>query len=93
MSTYRLRYIHLCHVWSTDLDSHFLSVDRGESMYIHVQGMLCAYMYYLTIYNKCGDNVLLLVPGLVCAYTCTAVGGWGSGCRGHVLPPKFNFGI
>ena len=34
----------LCHVWSTDLDSQFPSVDRGENMYI--QGMLCAYMFF-----------------------------------------------
>ena len=34
----------LCHVWSTDLDSHFLSVDREVNvyMYMYIQGMLRA---------------------------------------------------
>ena len=51
----------LRHVWSTDLDSHFLSGVRGESICIYRE--CCVHACFIVDVNKCSNNVLLLVSG------------------------------
>ena len=58
MSTYRLRYTHyVMSAWSTDLDSHFLSGVRGESICIYRE--CCVHACFIVDVNKCSNNVLL----------------------------------